>query len=236
MKSLQLGLVGLTDPEHSLVATLFRLHRLEPAFIWALATSAPYDALLVDEACRLEDYRHLVGATTRVMRLSAHGMQREGEMPRPIRSDLLTAWLNAVEVDVLALRQHEAASGFHAIDTLASPQALASDDALVRLRRWPPASLLGKDAGRIRLATMLSRREMSLRELSSLARISLPQCREFLDVLLGQGLLGVSLAPAVPVAATPCPRDSGKAGARGKTSRGVGASLIHSIRRRFGFA
>lgn len=230
---LSLGLAGLSAPERALVATLFRLHRVEPGFNWTLADGGPVDALLVDESCGDQDFVHLADRHTQAMRLSAHGVEREGQMSRPIRSDRLVGWLKTVEQARLAqpvLRPSVLPSPSPAVP--AGGVARQAEPAW-RLRRWPSPGLLGKDAMRIRLATMLSRRAMSLPELATLARVPLAHCRHFVNELQRQGL--IDALPAGP-AVRPDRTASRAAVADASTRRGVGATLIHSIRRRFGFA
>ncbi|MCD6664573.1 MAG: hypothetical protein LT081_00640 [Hydrogenophaga sp.] len=245
--TLTLGLVGLSDPECALVATLFRLHRVEPSFIWTLVDSGPVDALLVDASMLQEDFADRMGACTQVMRLSPHGGEREGQMSRPIRSDRLVAWLNSVELERLQqapVRSAQAEAPPPAAPAavvarqdapvaIAMPEANGYDGPAWRLRRWPAPALLGKDAIRIRLATMLSRRAMSLPELASLARVPLAHCQQFVTELQRQGL--IDILPSSPTTVVPRP-EARAATAVTSTRRGVGASLIHSIRRRFGFA
>ena len=242
--TLTLGLVGLSDPECALVATLFRLHRVEPSFIWTLAGSGMVDALLVDDSVAEQDFAHRMGPRAQVMRLSPHGVDREGQMSRPIRSDRLVGWLNSVELERLqqapvkpaqavALTPAVPAAVVTRREAPAAPAAVGYEGPAWRLRRWPAPALLGKDAIRIRLATMLSRRAMSLPELAALARVPLAHCQQFVTELQRQGLIDV--LPSSPTTLAPRP-EARAAAAVTSTRRGVGASLIHSIRRRFGFA
>ena len=191
-----------------------------------------------------EDFADRMGARTQVMRLSPHGVEREGQMSRPIRSDRLVAWLNAAELERLQQPAAQAAPAVapppaaHAAvvarrDAPAGPAAVGNEGPAWRLRRWPAPALLGKDAIRIRLATMLSRRAMSLPELAALARVPLAHCQQFVTELQRQGLIDV--LPSSHQTRVPRP-EARTATAVTSTRRGVGASLIHSIRRRFGFA
>lgn len=237
--TLTLGLVGLSDPECALVATLFRLHRVEPSFIWTLAGSGMVDALLVDDSVAEQDFAHRMGPRAQVMRLSPHGVDREGQMSRPIRSDRLVGWLNSVELERLQqapVKPAQAVALTPAVPAAVvtpAPAAVGYEGPAWRLRRWPAPALLGKDAIRIRLATMLSRRAMSLPELAALARVPLAHCQQFVTELQRQGLIDV--LPSSPTTLAPRP-EARAAAAVTSTRRGVGASLIHSIRRRFGFA
>jgi hypothetical protein len=254
MESLKLGVLGLSEPEQSLVATLFRLHRVDPSFIWTLTDTAPFDALLVDVGVPSRSYVQLVDQRTKIKRLGAPGQANPGEMPRPIRSDLLVGWLSSIEAGLLQEVRQAAQAGAPAAGQPMTPSAqpaqpvlkasdklnalLATpqpnDNTLFRLKRWPPTGVLSRDVGRIRMATLLSRKAMSLAELTMLSRMPDAACLGFLRELDTQGLLTSSERIAqAPLAAG----RAAHAGAPNPATRArpsVASSLIHSIRRRFG--
>lgn len=257
MELLKLGLVGLPPAEASLIATLFRLHKVEPSFIWTLATMPPFDALLVDAECEEALFLPLKGAGTRVARLGADANGASDRLSRPIRSDLLVRWLNAIEVEILHGGQDQFSSTLSTskashkgdepmqtrpppvtrpAEVLAPAPTVATGARTFKLRRWPSQELLKGDVNRIRMATLLSRRPLQVAELVSLSRVPESRCVAFVDALLnarlvdstdlpapnGAGALGRSpAAPSRPAVAPP-------------KARGVGASLIASIRKRFG--
>jgi len=256
MESFKLGVLGLSEPEQSLVATLFRLHRVDPSFIWTLTKAPPFDALLVDAAVPARSYEQNVGPTTQVKRLGPPGSTNPGEMPRPIRSDLLVNWLTSIEASLLQEARHAAppmavSRGPSAAPAPASPNAPApapaasnleaalttkgpSDNLLFRLKRWPPAGVLARDVGRIRMATLLSRKVMSLPELTMLARMPGPACFTFLRELDSQRLLEITERAMQTPLATHKLAHKAEASAPTRTRPGVASSLILSIRRRFG--
>lgn len=252
--SLKLGLAGLPDAEINLISTLFRLHRVEPSFIWRLQSEPPFDALLVDASLSEDLYGHLCGLRTNVMRLSCPASKVEGEMPRPIRSDRLVAWLNSIEVGLL----HGGHDGFASTASLSRSSELpsiveqrrvkplqpaqASEEAsintsdatlLYKLKRWPPTNELGKDIGRIRVATMLSRKPISLEELISLSRVSKHDCESFLRRLSQLQLLSIERRSAASLDFDLLAEFTIKEEAP-KTALKGGLGLIRSIRRRFG--
>jgi hypothetical protein len=261
MELLRFGHIGLSSAEEGLVATLFRLHGIDQSFIWTLASAPPFDALLVDAQCEESAFLHLKGTQTRVMRLEAHGAAPEGHMPRPIRSDTLLNWLNSIELGLLhspgdafastaiqSQLEHSVPPQFHeaAAPAKVAPAAVApavpepppewtsrKDSTEYRLRRWPPASLLNKDVAKVRVATMVSRRAMSLGEVSELSRIPAQRCEEFLLEWARHGLLQMHQRPDIPVQRIGHPSGDG-AGPDPAPRGGFGASLIHSIRKRFG--
>lgn len=265
MELLRLGLAGLTAAEKGLVATLFRLHGIDRSFIWTLVTEPPFDALLVDAQCLDVEFEHLRGKQTRLMRLAQHGIQSDGVMTRPIRSDLLLNWLNSIELGLLHSPSEAFASTAHpsqiehtsVLSKLKTPTAplaptqpqattpvqappppewaLRGDSTEYKLKRWPAASLLSKDVTRVRLATMISRRAMSLQEASTLSRISTQRCEEFLLEWARHGLVSMRSQPVELMHSdAPAANDPAQGISRPTARHGFGVSLIHSIRKRFG--
>jgi len=250
MDSLKLGLVGLPAAESNLVATLFRLHRVEPSFIWSLAETGPFDAVLADATVSDERLRAFAGKSAQVRRLMPVGQvaKEEGAMSRPIRSDHLVAWLNAIEVGVL----HGGGDGFAATSAQSGHVSLAlgvqpdSLDQLLaarggaanqrfKLRRWPPPAILAADVVRIRAATLLSRRLMSLAELSTVSGMPPNRCEEFVGELTHVGLLEIAEDLPKTAPAQSMPQQAEDVHARpAVTKAGFGRALISSIRRRFG--
>ena len=259
MESLKLGVIGLSASEQSLVATLIRLHRLDPAFIWTLTTAPPFDALLVDVGVAARSYVLKAGPRACVKRLSAPGSHaNRGEMPRPIRSDLLVGWLNSIETGLLKEARHVApatggSGGSSVVSVAASAEAsaianaagsleveahretpLPNDHTGFRLKRWPGVGVLAQDVRRVRMATLLSRRVMSLNELTVLSRLPATVCLTFLRELDMQGLLDTTEQsmhePLVvhPHAHQAQPKPT--ANVRG----GRAASMFHNIRSHFG--
>jgi hypothetical protein len=93
----------------------------------------------------------------------------------------------------------------------AVPASMAlAHDARVRLKRWPPADVLGQWRNGIRLASFLSARLVSVRELAELSNVAESECALFVHMLLASDVLRVQQAPAavkpVPaVAPSPAP-------------------------------
>ena len=257
MDLLKLGLFGLPQAEVRLISTLFRLHGVEPSFIWILPERPPFDAILVDASVPESDMPSVRATGARVMRLSAPGQSIEGEMPRPIRSDRLVAWLNSIEVGLL----HNERDGFASTASHSSPPAsLAptaapapaislpparetstpspldlSDEALAfKLKRWPPSYVVEKDVNRIRLATVLSRKHLSIKELTSLSRVSLQESQAFIQTVATLGLLLIERQADKSPEQKLLAEFPLKAEAPKPTQKRGGFALISSIRRRFG--
>lgn len=261
MDALRLGLIGLSSAEDALVATLFRLHRVDPSFIWQLATAPPFDALLVDAACHPSEFDHLLGMNTKLMKLGEIDSDRPDELPRPVRSHVLVRWLHSIEVEILHSSGDQFAStGIQSRHSMSwqdpetthggrlaprpgpGPEAVSparlTAGARFKLRRWPPHSYLNGDVNRVRMATMLSRRALSVRDLSASTLVPDSQCENFLRELLNAQLLD-EVIPA-PAAFKPAGPDADRSTPAAQTSmpepksRGIGQSLLRSIRKRFG--
>lgn len=249
-------MIGLPEAEGRLIATLFRLHRVEPSFIWTLKSKPPYDALLLDASTHPDEISAHCGSHTRIMRLSSPGAQVEGELSRPIRSDLLVAWLNSIEVGLLhgghdAFASTAGISRFDGSSQVArtSPAAsvvapsaqahppgpvhAAQGMAIYKLRRWPSAAILEKNVSLIRIATLLTRKAMTLKELASVSHVNEALCEAFLKKLDQNGLMLIERQSVViPV---PKPNDAVSQHQGSNQNKGTGAlGIIRSIRRRFG--
>lgn len=256
MDYLRFGAVGLSAAEDALIATLFRLHRVDRSFIWTLVTAAPYDALLIDVRCGNDAFEHLLSPSTKTQRLGDIDSEQPGELPRPIRSDLLVRWLNSIEIEILhgsrdpfasttmESRLGPSSQGPRSRLPVSTPAPTSSPTpasaprpvaaarlaelaphARWKLRRWPGHALLGADVNRIRMATMLTRRPLSVQDLSAATGVTEIQCEQFVGALHLAGLIDA----AAPTPAQPTP-----AAAAAPTARGIGRSLLRSIRQRFG--
>lgn len=267
MDSLKLGLVGLSNAEVSLVQTLFRLHKVDLSFIWTLTAAPPFDALLVDAACKPADYQALKGKGTKLKFLGRMHDDDEGVMPRPIRSDLLLHWLNSIEVAILHGGHDQYAStasdphsgGADAMQRISrlrwkvsSLLGVEVDDALdgfesgrcaFKLKRWPSPEVLQGDVNRIRIATLLSRKHLALKDVASLSRVPTERCSMVVRDLYKARLLeskdvGVVAVPApAPALATETPGTNeveSEPLSSPSRPRGLGRPLIASIRKRFG--
>ncbi|MBS0406516.1 MAG: hypothetical protein JSS17_09235 [Proteobacteria bacterium] len=231
MTTLRLGAHELPPGEVVLVQTLLRLFQHGGPFRWTFVTAPPYDALLTDGTSgphQLADANTMARAVLRLTRM--HDADAPNTLQRPIRAERLQNWLALVERDLLGTRPAEPAASAPAVaEASADEPAMAADDAAAegtrfKLRRWPPAIALRGDANRIRMATMLSRRALSITELATLSRQSPSDCQNFMNLLRSAGLV----EQRTPVPATSAPA------AVPAPSPKFGRSLIAGIRRRLG--
>lgn len=101
--------------------------------------------------------------------------------------------------------------------------------AAYRLKRWPPAGILSTHRYNARLASFLSARHLTPRQLSTFSNVDSSWCVEFLSALQGVGLLDKQEAAVhVPHAARP-PADHAAAAPAHRS-----ANLLGRIRRRLG--
>jgi hypothetical protein len=230
---LRCGLHGLPAAETVLVRTLFKLYQHGANdFGWVLVDAAPYDALLVDSrsdsAGAGSDPR---GATT----ILTVGPVAEGSaapnLARPLRSEVLEAWLVQTQRQLLgqvtaSARVQEAQPP----SPQAAPVADLQDAVPYKLLRWPPAAMLRNDPNLIRMATLLSRRPLSVGELARISQQSLDSACAFLQTLRKAALLD---GPAPLHAGLPS-RSGSIAPAPVPFVRKVERSLMHRIRLRLG--
>ena len=195
---LRIGVFLLSDTEANLLRALLRLFNYDNSFRWVFSDEAPYDALVVDHVRAQSVPVESLPQARRILRLvSTSGVLTEGDtMERPIRSNRFESWLRQVADE---LGGDEASA---AVD----PRPKTSDEAPVRskvttdsdhrksfkLRRWPPAAILRNDNQHVRIATLLSRKSLSLSQLVRLAGQDEDEVMVFLRVMQSAQLLDVA--------------------------------------------
>ncbi|WP_211231745.1 hypothetical protein [Ottowia thiooxydans] len=116
----------------------------------------------------------------------------------------------------------------HGVSRPFPEEALPSEnEPRYRLQRWPRQGILRGDPGRIRMATLLTRRALNSRDLVNLTGFSPHECQVFMQVLHASSLL----LPLQPVAA------QGKAGSNAQSrpvKQSFTSSLISGLRKRLG--
>lgn len=222
---LRCGVQGLPAAETALVRTLFRLYQHGTSdFRWSLVDSAPYDAILVDS-----NSPHL--ATEH----GHDGVKAVLTLTRPLRSEMLETWLLQTQREFfpegMAARPVEAvqaplpARPAAAQTPVPAPQANA-----YKLMRWPPAAMLRNDPTLIRMATVLSRRAMTITELAQVSQQPLDNAQAFALALRDAGMLVSPITvklPAQPLPDAVAPRIA-------TPPRQAERSLMNRIRLRLG--
>lgn len=130
-----------------------------------------------------------------VLRVGSTNIEGPGYLTWPLKPNALEDELN--RLGGLALRPPglQPVSG----ELQAAPVSTASTPTvaqqLMRLQQWPPARLLA-GPGRMRLATLLTGKSISLAELVSRSALPLPLCKAFIDDLqVAKLLVSNSIAP-----------------------------------------
>jgi hypothetical protein len=157
----------------------------------------------------------LVGARGPAAILRVHETrddQHAGALVRPLQYDAFVDALSALERKLVVQATAPAPSARVAAATPAAPLAResvparrtfhVSPQARLRLRRWPPAAILGAHRYNVRLASFMSGRHVGLDELVQLSNVDKVQCEQFLVALSDAEILDVKVADA----ASPPPR------------------------------
>lgn len=210
MAGLRLGTVALEPKDVAYVRALVRLFVHTEKLSWTLVDAAPYHAVLVrgsGPAARplwLADFDGLV-----VRLVDGDGNVAADALAYPLRPEQLREWLKLrqrplagepvqerqpMQVQVQA-PPAEVAAAAAAIGV--SDQA-ARRGRLFKLRRWPDVGLLNEHPAALRMATLMSRRALSVAQLAALTDQSESACRRFMASLERAGLLHEVAAPDEP--------------------------------------
>lgn len=106
----RLGAHGLTSSEIVLVESLLRLSAYHRTVRWVYAAKPPYDAILLDDPNGTKSLTSFAqDESPYVLRLTRiHAGSGPGRMERPIRSEKLFRWLDAVERELSGDDHHDA--------------------------------------------------------------------------------------------------------------------------------
>lgn len=219
MTAFTLGVHNVPAAEVALIKTLVRLFAHDPSFQWRFSDTGPFDAVLTD-ATSVAGHppASLARAVLKITRATAAA--DADCISRPIRAEQLKAWLASQEQRLSAQTTKPSAEP--------KRPAAKSGGLRFKLRRWPSATLLKNDPQRIRLATLLARRALGARELSTISQLPAQQCQDFVETLRQADLLEVLETPATAAAST------STAPVRPIPQTSFAHSLITGIRRRLG--
>jgi len=215
---LVLGFRGVRDAEVSLVRAIVRLSSMIDG-AWTVSDSDACDLLLAEWPVGTGD----VPPTTTIVPVMPVGHAADsGALRRPIRAEELVGLLNAEA----ARRKAQPAQRARPATPSAEPALTQRTLLSARLTKWPAWDLLKDDRSCVRMATLLSRANLTAERLSELSGSPLDACMAFMGHLDAHHLLtwlpvGEPAAPVAPVAQ--------------RVARpAAGAGLLHSLRRKLG--
>lgn len=216
MSGLRLGTHGLAPADVERVRALMRrLAQLED-FSWRFVERAPFDALIVDGDDSARD----------PARPATRALIPLGRADDTWRADRLAARLHGLEqeftrADVPVLETPMPVRG---PDGALSPPALYPLPAgRYRLRHWPPVAALRDDPRRVRMASLLARRSLTLAELANLSAQPGDVCLRFVRSLESRGLIDVLDDAGLPMPPRPRRRAT------------FAHTVLDGLRRRFGW-
>ncbi len=228
--TLRVGAINVHEREAMLLRGLIRLNGYsEQGKHWEFVDQAPYDLLFVDPLRMGHDERMAVSCTApTVCIVNADAAHEANSLQRPFTSDALIHWFERARAHAISKPAQTV------IPKQVEPQAhTAVFDVSVqfKLLKWPPMTVLRGDPARIRMATMLARQALRIKELAQLAQQPLDQVQQFIDALHRAGILLVAQTMPTAKAQVPVQARSLQAKpAAGATMRG----LLSQIRQKLG--
>ncbi len=188
--TLRFSVMGLSARDEMLFKSMVRLlsHRLR--YAWAYDEGQPDLALIGDAPPRTP--------CTYVLHVGTHATEQPHHVALPLHANALEAALNDAGDAILTLK------------TSSTPgQAVATSlraGTTMQLVRWPPASLLGGQPVRLRLATLMTGRPITLAQLHERSGVELASCERFCADAQAAGILKTAAAaPAAPTAPRKAP-------------------------------
>ena len=210
---LRIGVFLLSDTEANLLRALLRLFNYDDKARWVFSDEAPYDALVVDNARVQSVSAESLPRAARILRLISAGDALAGAgdtMERPIRSNRFESWLKQTAEELggggpaVVVERPKAQVTSESTDR--SRSVTDSDRRkFFKLRRWPPTAVLRNDNQRVRIATLLSRKSLSLAQLVRLAGQDEDDVMIFLRVMQSAQLLDVVDRDTSPSEVAPPP-------------------------------
>ena len=170
-----------------------------------------------------------------VLRLGSSKADGHGYLSWPLRPNALENELN--RLGALTVSQRGVLRSQILFSGVATGRPLAIGDTtkdLMRLQKWPPSRLLA-GTGRMRLATLLTGKAMSLGELMNRSGLPLQVCKAFVDELQSaQLLLSVGITPTQSATQTPLLKPEPALQPKTTLPKLVQPGLLDRIRMRLG--
>ena len=208
-RALSYSLEGLSARDSVLFKSLVRLldHLTSHQWIYR-PPSADYrvDLLVVAEWFPPTVYRHMHSARQPVLSIGK-GPDRDMCLAWPVQPQRLQAVLNQIGNIAQLHHMDDGQSPFMTVLAQAPASGLDDSRQLFRLKQWPPSKYLA-GIGRMRMATLLTGRAMSMSELQQRSTLSITVCRAFVSDLQNANLLILTFAEtAQPAASTALPHE-----------------------------
>lgn len=238
--TLRIGTHCLGDRDIMLLRGLVKLNASTPQGAgWTFVDHAPFDLVFVDGDATPQATIAALELTAPTVKLAKSSAGNDPYlMQRPYSSESLLIWLDKArlhavtrparvpELERLASQAVNGMQGVVGAIALSIPSADTS--AHFKLRKWPPTALLAGDPARIRMATMLAKQALKIKELALIAQQPVDSVVQFLNtlqatdlLLIGQPQMALAHASAAPAA-------------HGKDS-GTVRSFIGRLRLKLGF-
>jgi hypothetical protein len=193
------------------------------------------DLLVVHEAVEPWFYAPTGAQLQPVLRLGTRGVNKPFYQTLPLKPYELLNEMNRLGrmLDTSFVPQVKATPAIAPTAVLQATDSVTKE--LIRLKQWPPARLLS-EPGRMRLATLLTGRAMSMDELQHRAALAETVCRSFIKDMQTVGLLTYTAAQdSLPTQMTLAGGASApKPVARPVARPAVQLSLLEKIRLRLG--
>ena len=245
MAGLKLGTVALEPKDVAYVRALVRLFVHTEKLSWSFVDVAPYHAVLVRGNGRAARPGWLADFDGLVVRLvDGDGNVAADALAYPLRPEQLREWLKlrqrplddepvqqaasvqqAAPVQRVRVQAPPPAAVVAAAAAIGVSEPVARRGRLFKLRRWPDVGLLNEHPAALRMATLMSRKALSVAQLAALTDQSESACRRFIASLERAGLLHEEAAPEAP---------DGQAAAAVVAVAPVRQRLLVSLRRHLG--
>lgn len=233
MPGFRIGASDLPAKDIAYIRALVRLFAYTEKLTWSFVDRAPYCALVAAAPSP-------PGGTPSRLLIKLDQVHQPHTLAYPIRADQFRDLLKRMGAALLAQPLAQPSSQPLA-PPLAPPRPAPANRAAdpqqrYKLRRWPSPVQLKSDPLRIRMATLMSRRDVSAAELATAAAAAPDQVIDFINVLQLAGLLAMPAAAPVPAAA-PAAKTAASAPPSAAPKRGIAgitSGLLDNIRRRIG--
>ena len=218
------GVEGLSDREVLVLKSMIRLlgHRTQHTWKYAPSTT---ELMIVSEKMSAEGKSTM--QAQQVLILGVASSNRPGFLCMPVNARELEAELNRLGALIVPTHRTVQAQ-LQAAHTVPDPYGEAEP---MRMLRWPHSALL-KEPGRMRLATLMTGRQMTIEGLQRSSGESLAACRAFFEELQKANLLAPGhkvLSALLPTSPQAVPQPSVVA-----QKNAVPPSLLARIRMRLG--